>query len=84
MLITHGYMAYDGSSRLCVGMSVQPRWYSLPRVNRDKILCYLSSFLMNKFLARTNITRIERVSVFIMFYQELELEMRSYDITIRV
>ena len=84
MLITHGYMVCDGSSRLSVRISVQPRWDSLPRVNRDKILCYLSSFLMNKFLARTNIIKIERVSMFVMFYQELELEMRSYDITIRV
>ena len=84
MLITQRYMACDGSSWLSVGMSVQPRWDSLPGVNWDKILCYLSSFLMNKFLARTNMTQIERVSVFIMFYQELELEMRSYDITIRV
>ena len=39
---------------------------------------------MNKFLAKTNIIRIERVSMFVIFYQELELEMRSYDITIRV
>ena len=77
-------MACDGSSRLSVGMSVQPRWNSLPGVNQDKILCYLSSFLMNKFLARKNMTRIERVSVLVMFYQELELQMRSYDITIRV
>ena len=77
-------MACDGSSRLSVGMSVQPRWDSLPGMNWDKILCYLSSFLMNKFLARTNMTQIERVSVFIMFYQELKFEMRSYDITIRV
>ena len=84
MLITHGYMACDGSSWLSVGMSVQPRWDSLPRVNRDKILIYLNSFLMNKFLAKTNMTQIERVSMFVIFYQELELEMRSYDITIRV
>ena len=77
-------MTCDDSSRLSVGMSVQPRWDSLPGVNRDKILCYLSSFLMNKFLARTNMTQIERVSVSVMFYQELDLEMRSYDITIRV
>ena len=84
MLFTHGYMACDGSSRLSVGMSVQPRWDSLPGVNRDKILYYLNSFLMNKFLARTNMTRIERVSMLVIFYQELELEMRSYDITIRV
>ena len=84
VLITHGYMACDDSSQLSVGMSVQPRWNSLPGVNRDKILCYLSSFLMNKFLAKTNIIWIERVSVFIMFYQELELEMMLYDITIRV
>ena len=41
-------------------------------------------FFMNKFLARTNMIQIERVSVFVMFYQELELEMRSYDITIKV
>ena len=67
ILITHGYMACDGSSRLSVGMSVQPRWDSLPGVNRDKILSYLSSFFMNKFLAKTNMTRIERVSVFVMF-----------------
>ena len=26
--------------------------------------------------------RLERVSVSVMFYQELDLEMRSYDITI--
>ena len=39
---------------------------------------------MNKFMARTNITRIERVSVLVMFYQELELDVKSYDITIRV
>ena len=84
MLFTHKYMACDGSSRLNVGMSVRPRWDLLPGVNQDKILCYLSSFLMNKFLARINITRIERVLLFVMFYQELELEMRSYDITIRV
>ena len=84
MLITHEYMACDGSSQLSVGMSIQPRWDSLLGVNRDKILRYLSSFLMNKFLARTNMTRIERVSMLVMFYQELELEMRSYDITIRV
>ena len=77
-------MACGGSSQLNVGMSVQPRCNSLPGVNQDKILCYLSSFLMNKFLARTNMTQIERVSVFVMFYQELELEMRSYDINIRV
>ena len=77
-------MAYDGSSRLSVGMSVQPRWDSLPGVNRDKILSYLSSFLRNKFLARINMTQIERVSVVVIFYQELELEMRSCDITIRV
>ena len=84
MLITHGYTVCDGSSRLSVGMSVQPRWDSLPEVNRDKILCYLSSFLMNKFLSRTNMTQNKRVLVFVMFYQELELEMSSYDITIRV
>ena len=77
-------MACDGSSQLSVGMSVHPRWDSLPGVNRDKILSYISSFLMNKFLVRTNMTQIERVSVLVMFYQELELEMRSYDITIRV
>ena len=77
-------MACDGSSWLSVGMSVQPRWDSLLGVNQNKILSYLSSFLMNKFLARTNMTRNERVSVLVMFYQELELEMRSYDITIRV
>ena len=84
MLFTHEYMACDGSSRLNVGMSVRTKWDSLPGVNRDKIVSYLSSFLMNKFLARTNMTRNERVSVLVMFYQELELEMRSYDITIRV
>ena len=84
VLITHGYMACDGSSRLNVGMSVQPRWDSLPGVNRDKILSYLSSFLMNNFLAKTNMIQIKRVSMLVMFYQELELEMRSYDITIRV
>ena len=84
MLITHGYMACDGSSWLSVGMSVQPRWDSLLRVNRDKILNYLSSFLMNKFMDKTNITRNERVSMLVIFYQELELEMRLYDITIRV
>ena len=84
MLIIHGYMACDGSSRLSVGMSVQPRWDSLPRVNWDKILSYISSLLMNKFLVRTNMTQIERVLVFVIFYQELELKMRSYDITIRV
>ena len=78
------YMACDGSSRLSVGMSVQPRWDSLSGINWDKIICYLSSFLMNKFLARINITQIKRVSMFVMFYQELELEMSSYDITIRV
>ena len=84
MLFTHEYIACGGSSRLNAGMSVQPRWDSLLGVNRDKILSYLSSFLMNKFLARINMTQIERVSVFVMFYQELELEMRSYDITIKV
>ena len=84
VLFTHEYMACDGSSRLSVKISVHPRWDSLLGVNWDKILCYLSSFLMNKFLARTNMTWIERVSVFVMFYQELELEMRSYNITIRV
>ena len=84
MLITHGYMACNGSSRLSVGMSVQPRWDSLFGVNQDKILCYKSLFLMNKFLARINMTRIERVSVLVMFYQELELEIRSYDTIIRV
>ena len=77
-------MACDGSSRLNVGISIRPRWNSLPRVNQDKILSYLSSFLMNKFIARTTMTRNERVSVLVMFYQKLELEMRSYDITIRV
>ena len=77
-------MACDGSSRLNVGMSFRSRRDSLPKVNRDRILSYLSSFLMNKFLARTNMTRNERVSVLVMFYQELELEMRSYDIIIRV
>ena len=77
-------MACSSSSRLNVGMSVQSRWDSLPGVNRDKILIYLSSFLMNKFLARANMTRIERVSVLVMYYQELELNMRSYDITTRV
>ena len=77
-------MACDGSSRLSVGISVQPRWDSLFGVNQDKILCYKSLFLMNKFLARINMTRIKRVSVFVMFYQELELELSSYDITIRV
>ena len=84
MLITHGYITCDGSSQLSVGISIQPSCDSLPGVNQDKILCYQSSFLMNKFLARTNMIQIERVSVFVMFYQELELEMRSYDITIRV
>ena len=78
MLITYGYIACDGSSRLSVGMRVQLRWDSLLGVNRDKIIC------LNKFLARKNMIQIERVSVFVMFYQELELEMRSYDITIRV
>ena len=77
-------MACDGSSRLSVGMRVQLRWDSLLGLNRDNTLCYLSSFLMNKFMARTNMTQIERVLVFVMFYQELELEMRSYDITIKV
>ena len=77
-------MAYDGSSRLNVGMSVRPKWDSLPGVNRDKILSCLSLFLMNMLLARTNITRNKRISVLVMFYQELELEIRSYDITIRV
>ena len=67
-----------------VGMSIQPRWDSLPGVNQDKILSYLSSFLMNKFLVRINMTQIERVSVFARFYQELELEIMSYDITTRV
>ena len=37
-----GYMACGGSNWLHVGMSVWPRWNSLPGVNRDKILCYLS------------------------------------------
>ena len=32
----------------------------------------------------TKMTQIERALVFAMFYQELELEMRSYDIAIRV
>ena len=77
-------MACDGSSQLNIGINIRPRWDSLPRVNRNKILSYISSFLMNKFLARTNMTRIERVSVLVMFYQELKLEIRSYDITIRV
>ena len=63
MLITHGYIACDSSSQLSVGMSVKPRWDSLPRMNWDKILCYLSLFLMNMFLARTNITQSERVLV---------------------
>ena len=84
VLFTHEYMACGGSSRLNIGMSVWPRWDSLPGVNRDKILSYLSSFLMNKFLAKTNMTWNERVSVLVMFYQELELEMMSYNITIRV
>ena len=84
VLITHGYIACDGSNRLTVGISIQPRWDSLPGVNQDKILSYLSSFLMNKFLARTNMSQNERVSMLVMFYQELKLEMRSYDITIRV
>ena len=82
MLIIHGYMACDGSSLLSVGMSVQPRWDSLPGVNQGKILSYLSSLLMNKFLARTNMSQIERILVLVMFYQELE--MRSYNINIIV
>ena len=52
----YGYMACGGSSRLNVGMSVCPRWDSLPGVNRVKVLSYLSLFLMDKFLAKTNIT----------------------------
>ena len=56
VLITHGYMACGGSIQSNVGMGVQPRWDSLLGVNRDKILSYLSSFLMNKFLAKTNMT----------------------------
>ena len=73
-------MTCNGSSQLSVGMSVQPRWDSLPGVNRDKILSYLSSFLMNKFLARTNMIRNERVLVLVMFDQELELlEFDNHD-----
>ena len=42
VLAMYGYMACGGSSWLYVGMSDRPRWNSLPGVNRDKILCYLS------------------------------------------
>ena len=43
----YGYMACGGSSRLNVGMSVCPRWDSLPGVNRVKILL-LSKFVLDE------------------------------------
>ena len=45
VLATYGYMVCGGSSRLNVGMSVCPRWDSLPGVNRVKILL-LSKFIL--------------------------------------
>ena len=46
MLATYGYMACGGSSRLNVGMSVCPRWDSLPGVYRVKVLL-LSKFILD-------------------------------------
>ena len=78
VLAMYGYMAYGGSSLLYIGMSDRPRWNSLPGVNRDKIICYLShswwirtwpcqNFPKKSFGAR------KKFLVVVVFYQELNL-----------
>ena len=47
MLAMYGYMACDGSSQLNVGMSVCPRWDSLPGVNLVKVLL-LSKLILDE------------------------------------
>ena len=63
VLAMYGYMACGGSSWLYVGMSDQPRWNSLPGVNREKDPMLSKLFLMNKYLARSNLTYPKSVSV---------------------
>ena len=77
MLAMYGYMACGGSSWLYVGMSDRPKWNSLPGVNWDKILCYLSyswwisTWLSQPWLTQKDFGARKEFLAVVMFYREL-------------